>query len=240
LVDLVEARLAGLRPAERRALALLALGEPLEVGVLASLTTDRARVEVERQGLVSVHGDLARLAHPIHGEVVADQLGTIHGHALLSELAEALEGRGPLDGASTLRVAVWRIRSGTIAAPAMLISAARESNRVFDHDLAARLVSEALAAGCGAAAPLPLTTAHAQSNDFQAAEDALAPCEAELAARPEAAFDFLLLRVMNLHSGLGRPGEAAAQLDRAAGWGPGPWLPRSRRCACCCCSMRAA
>ena len=79
------------------------------------------------------------------------------GPLAASELAQVLEERGALDGTNALRVAVWRMRSGTTAAAAMLITAARESNRVFDHDLAARLASEALGARtsttCSSGAP---------------------------------------------------------------------------------------
>jgi DNA-binding CsgD family transcriptional regulator len=222
LVDLVETRFAGLGLQERRVVELLALAEPLAVEVLALLTTDRTLQAMERQRLVSVQGGEARLAHPIYGEVVAARLGAVPTRSLLSELAQAVEQRSPMDGAGALRIAVWRLQSGTTAEPAMLISAAREANRVFDHELAARLASEALTAGGGAPATLQLATAHARRNHFQEAEETLAPWEANLAAQPEA-FDFLMLRVMNLHAGLGRTSEATAQLDRAARWHRGPW-----------------
>lgn len=89
LVDLVDARLAGLSARQRRVLELLALGEPLAVDVLASLTANQTLAAMEHQGLVSHQRDGMRLAHPVYGEVLAARLGATRTRALLSELVEA-------------------------------------------------------------------------------------------------------------------------------------------------------
>jgi predicted ATPase len=77
LADLVEARLAGLDRDERRIVELLALGELLDVEVLAPLTSEAAPSSAGRHGLVAVRGDEVGLAYPIRGELVAARLGAM-------------------------------------------------------------------------------------------------------------------------------------------------------------------
>jgi DNA-binding NarL/FixJ family response regulator len=222
LIDLVFARLAGVSAAVREVIEFLALAEPIEIEVLADLTSSEALLAAERAGLVTVRDKKIRLVHPLHGELVASQLAKMYTDALLSRLAVALEHRPDPAGTNQIRAAVWRLEVGQKPAPDLLVAAAQEANRRFDNDLAVRLASAALTTGAGTAASLALATALARSNRFASAEDVLAPLELEMAGQPEA-LGYLQLRVANLHEGLGRTDDASAQLDRATSWSGGSW-----------------
>jgi hypothetical protein len=78
LVELVASRLAGLAPETIALIELLAIGEPLGLSLLERLADPAGLEEAEAQGLVQVRKDgrrtEARLAHPLHGEVVRQGL----------------------------------------------------------------------------------------------------------------------------------------------------------------------
>ena len=78
LTDLISERLHGLDKRERRALELLALGEPLRVHELIKLAGGDPVALVEDRGLISVEGSLpdadVRLGHPLYGEVLVSAL----------------------------------------------------------------------------------------------------------------------------------------------------------------------
>src|SRR6266705_7137514 len=74
LAELVEARLSTLDGTARAAVELTAWGEPLAVGVLERLVGKDAAQAAEQSGLLALERSgrrlLARLAHPLYGEVL--------------------------------------------------------------------------------------------------------------------------------------------------------------------------
>ncbi|MBC9719140.1 AAA family ATPase [Streptomyces sp. TRM66268-LWL] len=99
LVDLIAARMGELPDPVREIVDYLALGEPLDIRLLARLVPAGPADPVEaaeERGLVTVTEDEngrlnARLAHPLYGEVRRAGLGTLRGRRLRGTLARALD-----------------------------------------------------------------------------------------------------------------------------------------------------
>ncbi|HEY8523745.1 MAG TPA: AAA family ATPase [Acidimicrobiales bacterium] len=147
LVEHVESRLAGLDPAERSLLELVAYGEPLHDAEL-DLIADADRIAgLERQGLLASRLDgrqlEVRLAHPIYGEVLRAATPPARERIIARALAEAVEAKGRLDADDVLRVAAWRLTGGG-AQPRVLLDGATAARWRYDFPLAERLARAAL------------------------------------------------------------------------------------------------
>lgn len=147
LVDLVEERLGTLSAPEYEVLEYVALGEPLSLGLLEGLASTGAVESLERKGLIEVREDERRLevwlGHPLHGEIVRAGLGAVRTRTVLRSLADAVEGTGMRRRGDLLRVATWRLESGSKAGVDMLLMAARQAFLVMDYELARRLAAAA-------------------------------------------------------------------------------------------------
>lgn len=221
LVDTIEARLGSVDSAGRRVLELLALGEPLGLEVLEAMVSPDSIGEMEAAGYVVVDSDAkqshARLGHPLYGQVLRAAMPRTRTRSWYRLLADTVEAAGDRGGDDALRQVVWRLESGSHAAPEHLTEAARRANLRFDHRLAQRLAMKALDAGAGVAAAVVLAEADNEQNRFAEADAALAPWEATgaLGADQRLAERYLLQRVQALHWGMGRTDEAKQYLDRA-------------------------
>ena len=219
LVDLVIGDLAELDGQERRIVELLAVHEPLGLGLLERLVPRGDVAALERRGLVVTAVDAqrvqARLAQPLYGEVVARQLRR--------ELAAALRETGALRSVDVLRLGSWQLTEDGPVDTDLLTRAAGEANRAFDHDLAVRLARAAMDAAADADAGVPavleLAAAAARLGRFDEVEAALAPVEGQAGDEGDA-IDYLFRRVSALVWALGRQDEARSLLDRADGWWP--------------------
>lgn len=162
LADLVDARITGLAPAVRDVVELVAFGEPIGLSLLLA-TADPADIEAaEERGLIRIGTDGkrrdARLAHPLYGEVVRRQCPVTRSRRLLSTLADLVERAGARRRDDLLRVAVWRLGSGTAQAGGLLLAAAGQAFERFDLELAERLAGAAADAGAGERAAELLAT----------------------------------------------------------------------------------
>ena len=176
LADLVSRRMAGLGDAERAALELLAVGEPLELDEIALLADYAALVEAEARGLVVVDagGATVRLAHPLYGEVLRRELPVLRARQLRLWVAETLQQRRPVTPDDALRVARLRLDAGAEIPADLLVDAARAANLAGDPDLGAQLAETALEHGPGLRPALLLARAHTVRKRFADAEDVLA------------------------------------------------------------------
>ncbi|KWV30122.1 LuxR family transcriptional regulator [Micromonospora rifamycinica] len=153
LTDLVDTRIGRLEPGVRTVVELVAFGEPLGLHLLEQ-AADPADVEAaEERGLISVgaggrRAD-ARLAHPLYGEVIRRRCPVSRTRRLQAQLAERLERVGARRRGDLLRVAVWRLNSGTAQDPALLLDAAGQAFTRYDVPLATRLARAALDADGG-------------------------------------------------------------------------------------------
>jgi DNA-binding CsgD family transcriptional regulator len=159
LSAILEARFARVSAAGHAVLGHLAVGEPLALEVLTGLCGIEGVAEVEQAGLAVVDeretGDV-RLAHPLYGEALRSAMGTVEQRRLMARLADAVEGVAGMSRPQLLRVATWRLESGSAAPAALFTDAAEAANAVYDHALAERLARRAVAEGDSFRAALAL------------------------------------------------------------------------------------
>jgi DNA-binding CsgD family transcriptional regulator len=216
LAALVGARVDGLTDGVRDVLELVAFGEPIGLPALLRVV-DGADVETaEERGLIRVAADGrrrdVRLAHPLYGEVVRRRCPVTRAHRLLAMLADLVEKAGAHRRDDLLRVAVWRLDSGTAQDGTLLMEAAGQAFARFDLDLAERLAAAAHDAGAGYDAAELLSTALLFSDRPEAAAAALAGYDGPRHAAALATVRFF---------GLADPG-AGADLAAAAAVEPVP------------------
>ncbi|WP_199743854.1 LuxR family transcriptional regulator [Verrucosispora sp. FIM060022] len=153
LTDLIDIRIGQLSPGVRTVVELVAFGEPLGLQLLYRAASQTDVETAEERGLITmVKSDRrldVRLAHPLYGEVVRRQCPVSRTRRLQADLAELLEGVGKRRREDLLRVAVWRLDSGTAQDPSMLVAAAGQAFARYDVPLATRLARAALDADGG-------------------------------------------------------------------------------------------
>ena len=206
LADLVGTRIGGLTPGVRDVLETVSFGEPVGLALLLR-AADPIDVETaEERGLIKVDVGQrrrdVRLAHPLYGEVVRRRCPVTRSRRLLATLADLVEGAGARRRGDLLRVAVWRLDSGTAQDGTLLLDAARQAFGRFDIDLARRLATAARDAGAGWAAAELLATVLLFADR---PEDALAVLDTD----PDDSARRLTARAAVEFFGLGRAGAAA-------------------------------
>ena len=143
LVDFVAGRLHWLDPAGRDALAVVALSEPIGLGLLERLTEGSSLVALERGGWITVTEDGrrtdVRLAHPLYGEVLRRNLSRLLARTVYRELAAAVQQHGARRCGDLMRVAAWSLDGGAPVPAERLVAAATEAMQGGDFVLAERL-----------------------------------------------------------------------------------------------------
>lgn len=180
LVELVEMRLVGLSESERAAMELVSFGEPVRIEELELLDKLAVAEELERKGLLRSSIDhrtiSISLAHPLYGEVIRARTPAIRTRSIVTALADALEGVGVETPADLIRLARWRMLSGS-ATPDLMFRAAVVARWRFDFALAERFALAAVEAGAGFEAELlatQLASLMGRSGEATAALDDLA------------------------------------------------------------------
>lgn len=219
LAELVEARLGALSGTARVAVELVAWGEPLAVGVLERLIDKDAVQAAERGGLLVLERSgrraLARLAHPLYGEVLRATLPLSRARAVAERLAAAHDAGALRRRDDLLRVGAWQLEAGMAARPTLLLEAAGQAAARFDLALAERLARAAVDAGGGPTAVRVLAEAlewqgrHAEAVAVMDGEPSVQGSGAERAR-------WASVRAGNLYWGLERTAEAEEVLHQAA------------------------
>jgi tetratricopeptide (TPR) repeat protein len=217
LASLVGSRLESLGPSEYSLLEVVAVGAPLEVGLL-----DRDEVAalgvLEAQGMVERAPDSRRrsvdVVHPLHDEVVRGHLGRTRVEAIQHRLANALEARGGHRRDDVPRLAMWRLQSGGSADPALFVRAAEQALAALDFTLAHRFARAALQAGGGFEARLALGRALAGAGRAGEAERLLGELEEQARDDGQRAAVAIALACHLFWSQV-RPRDADAALRRA-------------------------
>jgi DNA-binding CsgD family transcriptional regulator len=216
LTELVATRLTGLPPAALGVLELVAVGAPLEVGLLHGAETPPLDV-LERWGLIERLNDRRRryvdVAHPLHGEVIRARLTRTRLEAIEQRLADAVQVQGARRRPDVLRVATWRLQCGGDGDGGLFVRAAEQALARLDWALAERLALAALQAG-GFRARLALARACAGAGRAVEAEELLRTLEAEASVDGERLM-VAIARASNLFWGLDRTGDADAALRHA-------------------------
>ncbi|MBA2897212.1 helix-turn-helix domain-containing protein [Nonomuraea soli] len=218
LSELIELRIGTLAEPERAALELAALGEPLGLDMLVRLAGAGAVENLEERGLITVIGDrrrqAVRLSHPLYGEAVRAGTPRLRTMRRLRELAGAVESTGARRRDDVLRLAVWRLDSGSATDPEPLLAALRLAWAVADYPLAERLGRAAVEAGGGPEAGLLLGTVLGYAGrPEEAAEILRSTWEQECEERTRALLATTLGRTLGQ---LGRLAEAERLLEDAA------------------------
>jgi ATP/maltotriose-dependent transcriptional regulator MalT len=177
LSELIGLRLGHLDRGQRAAVEALAVGGTIELGLLEA-TGDASgleRLEERRLAVVEQLGNrtVARLAHPLYGEVVLTAMPRARTRRIMRALAAGLEHSGLRRPDDKLRLALWRLDGGGPVAVALLLESATAALGRFDAPLAERLARAAVGSGGGVAAGLLLGRALAAQQRVDEADDVL-------------------------------------------------------------------
>lgn len=146
LAALVRDQMGALDPGVRDVVDLVALGEPLAVGTLVALSAPDAVEAAEARGLVRVEsagaGLVARLAHPLYGEIRRAAMGRLRARRLRGLVAGTLA-----DAPDPIPRAVLTLESDLPPDPSLFLRAATAAVRLYDLPLAERLSRAAAASG---------------------------------------------------------------------------------------------
>ncbi len=215
LKTLVESRIDRLSPAEQRVLELLSFAEPLDLDVLTDLSSADAVESAERAGLVRVAssdtGLVARLGHPLYGEVLNKRTGALSASRIRGELVRRMSANRPAGLLDQLRLAELALDSDSPPNPEMLIDAARDALRLGAITLGERLANGAKVGGGGFYASVYLGHALAWQGRGREVEAELGQYD------PENLNEFEMLqwglpRAANFFWMLGRPADGRAVL----------------------------
>ncbi|MGW2218919.1 AAA family ATPase [Nonomuraea sp. NPDC001684] len=147
LTELVARRLGALADQERWALELLALAEPVSVGVVTRLVPEDLLTRLEARGLLWIQRDgrrsLLRLAHPLYGEALRDGCPELRTRRAKRVLAEAIAATGARRRSDALRIVRWSLDAGVQPPPGMLLTATRRAWTLLDLPLAEQLARAA-------------------------------------------------------------------------------------------------
>jgi len=219
LAELVESRLATLGERARTAVELVAWGEPLPLAVLGRLIDQDAVEAAERGALLALERSgrrvLARLAHPLYGEVLRARLPVSRARAVAERLA-AVFGAGALRRRDDLlRVGAWQLEAGVATRPALLLEAAGQAAARFDHELTERLARAAVDGGGGPPAVRLLAVTLERRGRHA---EAVAVMDGQPSAQGDGAerARWASIRAGNLYWGLERTAEAEEVLHQAA------------------------
>ncbi len=129
LLDLVHARLQRDDEDENRALEIVAVGEPVSLGVLLALAPDAAVERLEHERLLEVRRDGRRsflaFAHPLYGEASRPRLGSFAARRHRLRLADAVLAAGARRRGDLLAIALWRLDGGDLEPQQWLLAARR-------------------------------------------------------------------------------------------------------------------
>jgi ATP/maltotriose-dependent transcriptional regulator MalT len=218
LVELIEARLAGVQDPERKVLEALAFGERLGVHCLQTLTTAVRLEELEERGLIITAYDGRRLeatlAHPLYGEVIRARIPAFRSQLVRQNLANRVQIVGARRREDALRFATWRLDAGGDMAPDLMVSAAMTARNRWDLALGARLAEAAIRAGGGFDAALLKAEIAVLQGSGRVAEEQLAGL-LPLASDDDQRVRVVEARVDNLISRLGCTDEALRVTEEA-------------------------
>lgn len=218
LVELVEARLAGISDAERAALEAVAYGEPLGHRLLGDLADRPALEALERRDLVAVTQTArrleVRLAHPLYGDVLRQRIGVLRAGTLRTALADAVEATGARRREDVLRIATWRLDSGGPLRAELMLTAAERARSLCDFGLAIRLATAAIGAGGGFEPTMALAELLNLTGRCEEAERELAILAGRASTDAERG-RVAVIRCDNWWYGLERPDEALQVAETA-------------------------
>jgi len=220
LVALVAERIGSLRGAELEGLQLVVYGEPIGATLVESLTAPDAVDAMQRRGLLVTERngrrEELRLAHPLYGEVLREQMPPSTVRRVCGRLADAVERLGNRRYDDVARVANWSLHDPARHDPVALLAAARLAQSAADLPVAERLAVAACDAGGGWAA-LELRAEVATDLGRHEQAELLFADATTLARTDEERALVAMGRSTNLFAGLGRVEDAIETSEHALG-----------------------
>jgi DNA-binding CsgD family transcriptional regulator len=151
LSDTIARQMGRLSPGVALVVDTLSQCEPLAVDVLCDLVRRSDLAAAESMGLVNVErtggGLMARLAHPLFGELRRASAGEMHLSGIRGRLATRLAKDDDADMQATVRRALLRLESDLDPEPELYLESARHAMTLLDLDLADRFATAASQAG---------------------------------------------------------------------------------------------
>jgi DNA-binding CsgD family transcriptional regulator len=211
--DIVGRQLRRLDPEIAEVVDMLSVCEPLSAGVVQGLAP-RADLESAEQMRLLVFERrrselLARLAHPMFGELRRATAGEMHLSHIRGRLAQRLGQDTDPDMHATVRRALLTLESDLPADPQLYLEAARHAMTLLDLDLAGRFASAAVEAGSSDAIFVRAMNLVLLGRGQDAEDDLRRICEDGVEGTHRA----MTMRAANLVWMLGRPDDASAVLD---------------------------
>jgi DNA-binding CsgD family transcriptional regulator len=226
LVDLVDLRIGAAPEPVLEVIDLVAVAEPLELTYLTALVDPAAIEDAERRGLITVSrttpSSVARLGHPLYGEVRVARAGQLRLERLRGRIACTMAAPNRAGGApDPVRLALLWLQSDLAPDNDVLIRAARAALRRLDMALAQRLAAAAVGSGAGVDAELLCANTLTMLSRGAEAEELLKSLTARPLPMPawSAAVD---LRAVNLLWPLGQPEQSRKVIDDALASASGP------------------
>ncbi len=176
LGDLLRAQLSALSTAERDALEIIALAEPLPAAAVFSLGLHREIDSLTEAKLVVVSGDpaqLLRLKHPLYGDIVRVLVPAARSARLRRRLLSVFDP-GSANGENLLRWTAWSMDCGAEVPDSHLVAAAYRANNLFDSASAFRLASAVKDPAYAMAARVQAARARYQEGKADAARELIA------------------------------------------------------------------
>jgi DNA-binding CsgD family transcriptional regulator len=213
--DMVGRQLSRLAPDVALVVDTLSQYEPLAVDALCDLVHRRDLEVAEQMNLVTVERSgsklMARLAHPLFGELRRAAASEMYLSRIRGKLAQRLAKDADADMHATVRRALLALESDLPPDPHLFLEGARFAMALLDLDLSDRFATAAADAGAGEAVGLRAISLAGRGHGDQA--------EATLAGigvdDPDG-HHWATVRAANLVWNLGRPREASAILDGLA------------------------
>ena len=219
LVDLVDSRMGATRDPVLEVIDLVTVAEPLELEHLVALAEPAAIEDAETRGLITVSDSapntVARLGHPLYGEVRQMRAGRVRLERLRGRIARAVAAaNGNLGAPDPVRLALLWLQSDLAPDRGIFTQAAQTAFRGLDMALAERFAEVAIAAGAGVEIELLRANALTLLSRGAEAEELLE----SLTSRPlpEPAWSTVVnLRGVNLLWPLGQPEKSRRVIDEA-------------------------
>jgi DNA-binding CsgD family transcriptional regulator len=216
LSDTVGRQLGGLSPRLAMVVDTLSQCEPLSVDVLCDLVRRSDLAAAERMGLVNIEragsGLMARLAHPLYGELRRASAGEMYLSAIRGRLATRLAQDDDADMQATVRRALLSLESDLDPEPKLYLESARHAMTLLDLDLADRFATAALQAGAPGAAGVRAMNLVLLGRGEQAETALRAMADGDV---PDG-HHWATVRAANLVWMLGKPEDASTILDGLA------------------------
>ena len=216
VTDIVSREMGRLSPGVAAVVDVLSQAEPLGVDVLSDLVRRRDLEQAELQRLIHVERTggtlMARLAHPLFGEIRRAAAGEMQLSKIRGKLATRLGKDGDRDVYATVRRALLMLESDLPPEPDLFVEAARSAMTLLDLDLADRFARAAADAGATEAKGI-LAMNLAMLGRGEDAERVLSEMVFYDAAERH---HWTTVRAANLIWMLSRPAEAAAMLAELA------------------------